>query len=122
MRRCGSWIDLGFSRIGCCYCLEKSPPFGWMIEMFLDAADMALQPEDIADVIVAELLPDLGSVATPLDHAIKGHVVAVIPMIEGILYEDGFGRILGLENHLSTFEEFARITMGGFMLLLEFLI
>ena len=73
--------------------------------MILDATDVSVDPADIADSIVAEVLPDVDRVTVPLSHAIVGHVVAVKALLEGIFGEDGLGRGLGLRNPCSTFEE-----------------
>ena len=81
--------------------------------MILDAADVSVDPADIAEPVVAEVLPDVDRVTVPLSHAIVGHVVAVKALLEGIFGEDGLGRNLDLRNSRSVFEEFAWIAVGG---------
>ena len=85
--------------------LGEVPPLTGMIEVVLDAADVSVDPADIAEPVVAEVLPDVDRVTVPLSHAIVWHIVAVKALLEGIFGEDGLGRGLGLRNPCSTFEE-----------------
>ena len=65
-----------------------------MIELILDAANVSVNPADIADPVVAEVLPDVDRVTVPLSHAIVGHVVAVKALLEGIFGTDYLSGIL----------------------------
>ena len=85
-----------------------------MVEVVLDAADVSVQPCDVADVIVAEVLSASVGVTAPLRHVFEGHVaVVVIQMFERIFREDGLGGAFGLVNPFAALEETARITVGG---------
>ena len=94
--------------------LGEVPPLTGMVEVVLDTADVTIQPADIADVIVAEVLTTLVTVRTPLGHVFEGHVaVVVIQMFERIFREDGLGGAFGLVNSFAALEEAARIAVGG---------
>ena len=94
--------------------LGEVPPLTGMVEVVLDAADVTVQPADIADVVVAEVLLTFAAVGAPLRHVFEGHVaVVVIQMFERIFREDGFGGAFGLVNTFAALEEAARITVSG---------
>ncbi len=94
--------------------LGEVPPLTGMVEVVLDAADMAVQPADIADVVVAEVLLTFGGGGAPLRHIFEGHVaIVVIQMFERIFREDGFGGAFGLVNPFAALEEAAWIAVGG---------
>ena len=90
------------------------PPFAGMVEIVLDAADVSVQPGDIADVVVAEVLIATCGGTAPLCHVFKRHVAVVVEQLfERVFGENGFGRILGGANLLAALEETARIAVGG---------
>ena len=94
--------------------LGEVPPFAGMVEVVLDAADVAVQPADIAEVVVAEVLEAFVGVAAPLRHVLEGHVaVVVIKMFVGVFGENGLGGALRLGVHFAALEEAARIAVGG---------
>ena len=85
-----------------------------MIEVVLDAADVSVQPGDVADVVVAEVLSAFVGVAAPLRHVFEGHVaVVVIQMFEGVFAENRLGGAPRGINSLAALEEAARIAVGG---------
>ena len=70
--------------------LGEVPPFAGMVEVVLDAADVAVQPADVAEVVVAEVLEAFVGVAAPLRHVLEGHVaVVVVKMFVGVFGENG---------------------------------
>ena len=87
-----------------------------MVEVVLDAADVSVQPGDVADVVVAEVLITACGGSAPLRHVFKRHVAVVVEQLfERIFSENGFGWILGGTDSLSALEEAARIAVGGIL-------
>ena len=94
--------------------LGEVPPFAGMVEVVLDAADVAVQPADVAEVVVAEVLEAFVGIAAPLRHVLEGHVaVVVVKMFVGVFGENGLGGALRLGVHFAALEEAARIAVGG---------
>jgi len=90
------------------------PPFAGVVEIVLDAADVSVQPCDVADVVVTEVLIATCGVTAPLRHVFKRHVAVVVEQLfKRVFRENGFGRILGGADSLAALEEAARIAVGG---------